>query len=125
MTQWFDNAGDRAAFLPGDVDLIPWLYLVVAGVMEVIWAIGLKYTDGFSKLGPSVFTILTMIGSFFCLSQAVRTIPIGAGYAIWTGIGAAGTAILGVVLFAEPVTPTRVACLVLILAGVLGLKLAS
>ena len=104
---------------------MPWLYLFVAGLLEVCWAIGLKYSDGFTKLWPSAWTILTMIASFFCLAQAVRTLPIGAGYAIWTGIGAVGTAVLGMVLFAESASPARLACIALIVAGIIGLKLTS
>jgi len=102
-----------------------WLYLIVAGVLEICWAIGLKYADGFTKLWPSAWTILTMIASFFCLAQAVRTIPIGTGYAIWTGIGAVGTALLGIVLFAESVAPARLACMALVVVGIIGLKLTS
>jgi quaternary ammonium compound-resistance protein SugE len=102
-----------------------WLYLIVAGVLELCWAIGLKYADGFTKLWPSAWTILTMIASFFCLAQAVRTIPIGTGYAIWTGIGAVGTAILGIVLFAESTAPARLACMALVVLGIIGLKLTS
>ena len=99
-----------------------WVYLFVAGLLEIGWAIGLKYSDGFTKLWPSVFTITTMIASMFLLAIAVRTIPIGTGYAVWTGIGALGTAVMGIVLFAEPLTATRSLCLLLIVSGVLGLK---
>jgi quaternary ammonium compound-resistance protein SugE len=109
----------------GEKTAIAWLYLIVAGVLEVLWAIGLKYSDGFSRLGPSALTIITMIASFFCLAQAVRTIPIGTGYAIWTGIGAVGTALLGMALFAESTAPARLACMTLVILGVIGLKLTS
>lgn len=102
-----------------------WMYLIVAGVLETGWAIGLKYTDGFTKLWPSIATIVAMIASFFCLAQAVRTIPIGTGYAIWTGIGAVGTAILGMLLFAESAAAGRLACLALVVLGIIGLKLTS
>ena len=102
-----------------------WLYLLIAGLLEVAWAIGLKYSDGFKRLWPSVWTIATMIGSFVFLAQALRTIPVGTGYAVWTGIGAVGTAILGIILFAESATLPRLACIALIVVGILGLKLAS
>jgi quaternary ammonium compound-resistance protein SugE len=99
-----------------------WVFLSVAGLLEVVWAIGLKYTDGFSKLAPSAVTVAAMAGSIYCLALAVRTIPIGTGYAVWTGIGAVGVAILGMVLFDEPRTLWRVSCILLIVAGILGLK---
>jgi quaternary ammonium compound-resistance protein SugE len=102
-----------------------WIYLLIAGVLEVFWAISLKYTDGFSKLWPSLSTVAGMIASFYFLAQALKTIPVGTGYAIWTGIGAAGTAILGIVLFAEPASLARLLCLGLIVAGIVGLKLAA
>ena len=102
-----------------------WIHLLIAGVLEVAWAIGLKSTEGFSRLIPSVFTIAAVVASFYFLAQALRVIPVGTGYAVWTGIGAAGTAILGMVLFSEPVTPARLASLGLIVAGILGLKLSS
>jgi len=102
-----------------------WLYLLIAGLLEVAWAIGLKYSDGFKRLWPSVWTIATMIGSFVFLAQALRTIPVGTGYAVWTGIGAVGTAILGIILFAESATLPRLACIALIVVGILGLKLVS
>ena len=102
-----------------------WIYLLIAGVLEVFWAISLKYTDGFSKLWPSLSTVAGMIASFYFLAQALKTIPVGTGYAIWTGIGAAGTAILGIMLFAEPASLARLFCLGLIIAGIIGLKLAA
>ena len=102
-----------------------WVYLLVAGLFEVGWAIGLKYTEGFTKLGPSVATIIGMILSFGLLSLALRTLPIGTAYAIWTGIGAVGTAVLGMVLFKEPADAARLVCIGLIVAGVIGLKLVS
>jgi quaternary ammonium compound-resistance protein SugE len=102
-----------------------WTYLLIAGVLEIFWAISLKYTDGFSKLWPSVSTIAGMIASFYFLAQALKTIPVGTGYAIWTGIGAAGTAILGIILFAEPASALRLLCIALIVAGIIGLKLAA
>lgn len=102
-----------------------WILLLVAGLLEVVWAIGLKYTDGFSKLAPSVITITAMIASVWLLALALKGIPVGTGYAVWTGIGAVGTAILGIVLFNEAATVTRLACIGLIVAGIFGLKLVS
>ena len=102
-----------------------WTYLFVAGLLEVVWAIGLKYTEGFTRLWPSVVTIAAMIVSIWFLALALRTIPVGTGYAIWTGIGAVGTAILGIALFAEPATAARLICIGVIVAGILGLKIVS
>jgi quaternary ammonium compound-resistance protein SugE len=102
-----------------------WLYLVIAGCFEVAWAVGLKYSDGFSRFWPSIFTGISMIASFFLLSQALRTIPIGTGYAVWTGIGVAGTAILGILLFSESASLPRLMCIGLIVAGILGLKVIA
>jgi quaternary ammonium compound-resistance protein SugE len=103
----------------------PWLSLGIAGVFEVVWAVGLKYTDGFSRLWPSVFTLLAMAVSLYFLAQAIRTIPLGTGYAVWTGIGAAGTAIMGIVLFAESTHVMRLLCIALIVAGIVGLKVTA
>ena len=102
-----------------------WIYLILAGLLEIGWALGLKYTDGFTKLLPSVLTIAGMIGSFALLGQALRVLPIGTAYAIWTGIGAVGTAILGMALFGEPRDVARIVCILLIVAGILGLKFTS
>ena len=102
-----------------------WLYLALAGLSEVGWAIGLKYTEGFTKLWPSVATVATMIVSFALLGQALKTLPIGTAYAIWTGIGAVGTAILGMAIFGEPRDLPRLICLTLIVVGIVGLKLVS
>lgn len=102
-----------------------WTYLLIAGVLEIGWAIGLKYSEGWTRLGPSVLTLVTMVASLSCLAQAVRVIPLGTGYAVWTGIGAVGTAILGIVLFSESAAPARLACIGLIVVGILGLKLTS
>lgn len=102
-----------------------WILLLVAGLLEVVWAIGLKYTEGFSKLVPSVITIAAMIASVWLLAIALKGIPVGTGYAVWTGIGAVGTAILGIALFNEAATVARLACIGLIVAGIFGLKLVS
>lgn len=102
-----------------------WIYLILAGLFEVGWAIGLKYTEGFSRLWPSIGTITAMIASFHFLSQALRTIPIGTGYAVWTGIGAVGTALLGMVILGESVAPFRLVSLTLIVLGMVGLKLST
>jgi len=102
-----------------------WIYLFVAGVFETAWAIGLKYSAGFTKLGPSIFTFVTMLVSLYLLSLALRTLPVGTGYAVWTGIGAVGTAILGMLLFDESRAIARILCIVLIVAGIVGLKLTS
>ncbi|HYG55367.1 MAG TPA: quaternary ammonium compound efflux SMR transporter SugE [Burkholderiales bacterium] len=101
-----------------------WLWLVVAGALEVVWAVGLKYTEGFTRLVPSAITVAAMLASLYFLALAVRTIPIGTGYAVWTGIGAAGVAILGMILFGEPRTLLRMASIALIVLGIVGLKVA-
>jgi len=102
-----------------------WTILFVAGLMEIGWAIGLKYTEGFSKLLPSVLTLACMLASIVLLGLAVKTLPIGTAYAVWTGIGAVGTAVLGIVLFDDPATALRLACIGLIVAGIVGLKLVT
>jgi len=102
-----------------------WLYLFIAGLFEIAMAIGLKYTDGFSKLWPSVITIVAMAISFLLLSISLKTLPVGTAYAVWTGIGAIGTVILGVIVFNEPATFLRFACIGLILLGIFGLKMAA
>ena len=102
-----------------------WVYLFIAGVLEVAWAVGLKYTDGWSRLYPSILTVIGMIASFYFLSLALKTLPIGTAYAVWTGIGTVGAAILGIVLFDEPRDAVKVICILLILGGVAGLKITS
>lgn len=102
-----------------------WVYLFLAGLSEVGWAIGLKYTEGFSRFWPSAATVAVMILSFVLLGQALRSLPIGTAYAIWTGIGAIGTAVAGMVLFGEPRDVLRLVCLGLIVAGIVGLKLVT
>jgi quaternary ammonium compound-resistance protein SugE len=102
-----------------------WLTLVVAGLFEVGWAIGLKYTDGFTRLWPSLATIAAMIVSLGLLGLAMKTLPVGTSYAVWVGVGAVGTAILGIVLLGEPANAGRLLSLGLIVAGIVGLKLSS
>ncbi len=104
---------------------MPWVLLFIAGLFEVAWAIGLKYTEGFTRFWPSAATLAAMTLSIVLLGLAMRTLPVGTAYAVWTGIGAVGTVILGIVLFAEPATAARLACVGLIVAGILGLKLTS
>lgn len=99
--------------------------LIIAGLLEVCWAIGLKYTDGFTKLGPSVFTLSTLAGSMFLLAKASQALPIGTAYGVWVGIGALGAAILGIYLFDESVTPMRIFFLGLLLTSIIGLKLSA
>jgi quaternary ammonium compound-resistance protein SugE len=102
-----------------------WFLLVIAGLLEVGWAVGLKYTEGFTKLGPSIATLVCMIVSIVLLATALKTIPVGTGYAVWTGIGAVGTVIAGIVFLNEPAEVKRLACIALILAGIVGLKVFS
>jgi quaternary ammonium compound-resistance protein SugE len=102
-----------------------WLVLVAAGVLEIGWAIGLKYTDGFSRLWPSVVTVAAMAVSLLLLGLAVRTLPVGTAYAVWTGIGTVGTVLLGMALFGEPATPLRLAFIAMIVGGIIGLKLVT
>ena len=102
-----------------------WVYLFIAAVFEIAWALGLKFSDGFTRFWPSVLTVTAMVVSLALLSLAVRTIPVGSGYAVWTGIGAVGTAIFGMVLFAEPATACRIFFLLLIITGVIGLKFSA
>jgi quaternary ammonium compound-resistance protein SugE len=105
--------------------IMDWLFLIIAGVFEIIWATGLKYTEGFTRLWPSMGTLAAMAVSMVLLAQALKTIPVGTGYAIWTGIGAAGTAVMGIVLFGESRQVLRLLCIGLIVAGIVGLKFSS
>ncbi|TCP15737.1 quaternary ammonium compound-resistance protein SugE [Crenobacter luteus] len=102
-----------------------WFYLVIAGALEVAWAIGLKQSEGFSKPVPTAFTLATMAASFYLLALAMRSLPAGTAYAVWTGIGAVGTVLLGIVWLGEPVNPGRVLSLSLLVAGLIGLKISS
>lgn len=102
-----------------------WIILVIAGLLEVVWAIGLKYTHGFTRLTPSVITLTAMIVSIVLLSRAMRSLPVGTAYAVWTGIGAVGAAITGILLLGESASLARIASLALIVAGIIGLKLST
>jgi quaternary ammonium compound-resistance protein SugE len=102
-----------------------WVVLVIAGLFEVVWAIGLKYTEGFTRVWPTVGTVAAMVASVGLLGLAMRSLPVGTAYAVWTGIGAVGTVTLGILLFSEPATAGRLACVGLILAGIVGLKLTA
>ncbi|MEM8513980.1 quaternary ammonium compound-resistance protein SugE [Massilia sp. MP_M2] len=102
-----------------------WILLVLAGLFEIGWAIGLKYTEGFTRLWPTIGTLGGMIISFGLLAQVLKTLPVGTAYAIWTGIGAVGTALVGIVVLGESASPARLACIAMIAAGIIGLKLAS
>jgi quaternary ammonium compound-resistance protein SugE len=102
-----------------------WIYLIIAGILEIGWAVGLKYTAGFTQLWPSVFTTAGMIASVFFLALAVQRIPLGTAYTVWTGIGAVGTVVLGIVLFGESAAAARLACIGVILLGIVGLKVTS
>jgi quaternary ammonium compound-resistance protein SugE len=102
-----------------------WVYLLLAGLFEIVWALGLKYTEGFTRLMPSLWTVASMAVSFLFISLALKSLPLGTAYAVWTGIGAAGTALLGIYMFGEPASVLRLACIGLIVSGILGLKLAA
>ncbi|MDQ1769580.1 quaternary ammonium compound efflux SMR transporter SugE [Labilibaculum euxinus] len=104
---------------------IAWVYLIIAGLFEAVWAIGLKYAEGFTKLWPSVITIVAMAVSLYFLALAIKTLPVGTAYAVWTGIGAFTTAILGVVLFSEPIHFSRIFFLLLLLVSIIGLKFSA
>ena len=102
-----------------------WIYLFFAGLLEICWAIGLKYTEGFTKLWPSVFTLATLAASMLLLAKAAHHLPIGTAYAVWVGIGAFGAAILGIILFHESASPARLLCLGMLLTSIIGLKLSN
>jgi len=106
-------------------NLMNWVLLVIAGLLEVGWAIGLKYTHGFTRLWPSVWTAVAIVVSMVLLGVAMRSLPAGTAYAVWTGIGTVGTVVLGIALLGEPAAPARVACIALILVGIIGLKVLS
>ncbi len=102
-----------------------WFILLVAGLLEIVWAVGLKYTEGFTRLWPSLVTALAMLASLGLLGVAMKTLPIGTAYAVWVGVGAVGTVILGIVLLGEPANPARLVSVAFIIAGIVGLKLAT
>lgn len=104
---------------------MPWILLVVAGLFEVGWAIGLKYTEGFTRLWPSMGTVLAMVVSFWLLGAAMKSLPVGTAYGVWVGVGSVGTVVLGIVLFGEPANAARLISVTLIVAGIVGLKLAT
>ena len=101
------------------------MYLLVAGLFEISWAVGLKFTHGFSQVIPSVITVICMIASFYFLALALKNLPLGTAYAIWTGIGTIGTVIFGIILFKEPITAMRLLCIALIISGITGLKILT
>jgi quaternary ammonium compound-resistance protein SugE len=105
--------------------MAPWIALIVAGLFEICWAVGLKYSDGFRRVGPSALVLVALPASLYFLAYAARHIPLGTAYAIWVGIGALGAACAGVVLFGEPLAPLRIACLLLLTAALVGLKLTA
>jgi quaternary ammonium compound-resistance protein SugE len=102
-----------------------WTYILIASGFEILFALGLKYTDGFTRLGPSLLTVVAGVASFLILSQSLKTLPVGTGYAMWTGIGAVGTTILGILLFHEPRDVGRLVSIALIISGIVGLRLTS
>lgn len=102
-----------------------WIVLIFAGLLEVCWAIGLKYTEGFTRPGPSAFTLVTLAGSMYLLAKAAQTLPIGTAYAVWVGIGAVGAGLLGIVLFQEPVAPLRIGFMILLVVSIVGLKMTA
>jgi quaternary ammonium compound-resistance protein SugE len=104
---------------------MPWIYLLIAGVCEIGWAVGLKYTEGFSRLWPSVGTAAAMVVSVVLLGVAMKSIPLGTAYAVWTGIGAVGTVILGMLFFGDAASAARLVCLALIVCGIIGLKIVT
>jgi quaternary ammonium compound-resistance protein SugE len=106
-------------------NIVGWIYLVIAGILETAWAVGLRYSEGFTRLWPSLWTIATMAGSIYLLALAVRTLPLGTAYAVWTGIGAVGAVAYSIAFFGEPATAARLGCIALIVAGILGLKFVS
>lgn len=110
--------------MKGNTDM-HWMYLLIAGLFEISWAVGLKYSHGFTRLLPSILTVAGMVASFYFLSLALKNLPLGTAYAIWTGIGTVGTVVLGIILFKEPVTAMRILCILLIISGITGLKVLT
>jgi quaternary ammonium compound-resistance protein SugE len=108
-----------------EAKFMEWIYLIIAGFLEVGWALGLKYSKGFTEITPSILTIIGMAASFYFLSLSLKSLPLGNAYAIWTGIGTVGTVVLGIILFKEPINIMRVLCIMFIVLGIVGLKLIS
>ena len=106
-------------------EIMHWIYLFIAGLFEISWAVGLKFTHGFTHIIPSILTLIGMIASFYFLALALKHLPLGTAYAIWTGIGTIGTVVFGIILFKEPVTAMRLFCIALIISGITGLKLLT
>lgn len=104
---------------------MPWFILFIAGLFEVVWAVGIKYTEGWTRLWPSLFTVLAMIVSFYLLSTALKNIPMGTAYAVWTGIGTIGTVMYGIIFFKEPTDILRIVCIMLIICGIVGLRIMA
>lgn len=102
-----------------------WIWLLLAGLLEVVWAVGLKYSQGFTRVWPSTLTLAAMAGSVFLLALAVKTLPLGTAYAVWTGIGAVGTVVFGMIVLGDPATAGRIVCLAMIIGGIAGLKMFS
>jgi quaternary ammonium compound-resistance protein SugE len=102
-----------------------WFILFIAGLFEIVWAVGIKYTEGWTKLWPSVFTVIAMIASFYLLSVALKAIPMGTAYAVWTGVGTIGTVIFGIIYFKEPTDILRMVCILLIITGIVGLRILA
>jgi len=102
-----------------------WFILFIAGLFEVVWAVGIKYTEGWTRLWPAVFTVLAMIASFYLLSMALKHIPMGTAYAVWTGIGTIGTVVYGIIFFKEPTDILRIVCILLIICGIVGLRILA
>lgn len=104
---------------------MPWFILFIAGLFEIVWAVGIKYTEGWTRLWPSVFTVFAMIASFYLLSAALKNIPMGTAYAVWTGIGIIGTVLYGIIFFKEPTDILRIICILLIIFGIVGLRIMA
>ncbi len=111
--------------MKGELTKMAWIYLLVAGILEIVWAVGLKYSNGFTQVVPSIITAISMIASYYFLALSIKVLPLGNAYAIWTGIGTVGTVVLGIILFKEPATVMRFVCIGLILAGIAGLKVLN
>jgi len=104
---------------------MPWLILFFAGLFEIVWAVGIKYTEGWTRFWPAVFTVFAMVASFYLLSIALKNIPMGTAYAVWTGIGTIGTVVYGIVYFKEPTDLLRIVCILLIISGIVGLRILA